>query len=229
MTQHVNLVFNATGVNLTSNFIGNTLHWGDSYLLTATLNSTLLALGGKVTFTDNGNFLAFVTLDAFGKAFLPTNTLTPGQHAITASYFSAKSDVFYLNITPPYPTVAAPFLVYNVPKEKFISNVGVVPSNTSSNTSFTTFISGAYYGQAVTFSGFVQSLIGAEGRIITPTGTITFYESQYTTLDTMRYNPFGFSYTPTFTVLGTVPLDASGTGIFTTFVLQPGTHHIFMF
>ncbi len=65
---------------------------GATLVLTATVTGNGGAPGGSITFLDGTTVLGTVPLSASGVASLSTSTLTPGIHALTASYSGDAND-----------------------------------------------------------------------------------------------------------------------------------------
>jgi large repetitive protein len=121
---------------------------GDSVTFTATVSAGTAGLGtpsGKVTFFIDGAAQAPITANSSGVATFTTNSLTPGTHAIGASY---SGDANFTGSSAP--TLAQ-----------------IVKPN--STTTLATSASPTVSGQPVTFTATVAS--GSGG---TPTGSITF-------------------------------------------------------
>jgi hypothetical protein len=112
-TSHVlvqRVVLNITGISitLTTNLsestasVAGTSNWGDRVTFIATV-STGIGARGIVSFFDNGVQVGNSLLNASGIAIFRTNLLTPGNHNITARYFSITSNVVAHTVPRPFP------------------------------------------------------------------------------------------------------------------------------
>jgi hypothetical protein len=197
LIQRVQLNITGIGITLTSSSTGNTSNWGIKVTFTATVSTGVGAPSGIVTFTDNGYLLGYATMDASGNASLATKLLTPGSHSITASYFSISS-VLTQNVTPGYPTI---FVGQGTGMNH--SNIGIIHSNPGFQNSQALF----NYGQPITFA---VNILGDGINI--PTGNVSFIDG----IDPQNLIN-----------LGTIGLDETGNGFFTTSILSIGSHLIY--
>lgn len=203
--QHVQLTISGISVTLISNLDNTTFStagnsfWGDRVSFIATV-STGIGSAGTVTFTDNGFLLGSANIDGSGKATLTTNLLTPGDHSITASYFSITSSVLTHNVTAPFKTTLLPtgggFAGSHL---GIISNSGYNVISQNERRYF--FGPLQPYGKPITFGIFAS---GATRDI--PTGSVI--------IKLIHNDVSNF--------LGEVALDAGGNAFFTTSILPIG-------
>ncbi|MBV8816726.1 MAG: Ig-like domain repeat protein [Acidobacteriaceae bacterium] len=69
---------------------GNPAVYGANVIFTATVTSTSGTPSGSIKLQEGTTQLGTATLDATGKATFTINSLTPGQHSITADYLGAS-------------------------------------------------------------------------------------------------------------------------------------------
>ena len=141
--QDVNQAGTTTAVSSNNNPSGS----GQSVTFTATVSSAAGTPSGNVQFNiDNANVGAPVALDVNGQATFATSSLTPGNHAIKATYAGST------NFSGSFGTLAG----------------GQTVNNANSITAIGSSANPSTFGQSVTFTATVTGSLG------TPTGTVQF-------------------------------------------------------
>jgi uncharacterized delta-60 repeat protein len=124
--------------------------YGQLVTLTATVTaSDPIPPTGTVTFTDGATFLGTATLDASGKAVLATAGLRTGFHKLSAAYGGDNASS---------PSSSSP-LVLTVARAQ-------------TATSLASSADPAAFGQPITFTATIRSLVGVGYAF----GTVTFYD-----------------------------------------------------
>jgi hypothetical protein len=176
LVQRVQLNITGISIGLTTDLseststAAGTSNFGDRVTFIAAVSTGIGAPSGIVSFFDNGVLAGNFPLDGSGRAIFRTNLLTPGNHNITARFYSITSNIVAHTIPRPFASPGE-FAGISTPFMSVIHNAGIgrgwaIPS--------------VVYGQPVTLLAHVS---GLPANI--PTGSVTFISKNKNGLSTL--------------------------------------------